>query len=178
MDKLEVNILEFLQELQDIIERAPKVPITGKSMVDKREFNEVIEQIEICIPDQIKKAQWVMSEKDRILGDAQKEYEMVKKETVEMMKYNVENHDIVKEAKIRASEILALAQRDAKAIRIGSREYSNEILSELDRELEVKKSALIQSMQKSFETVAKEIDENMSNASTTIKENIAELRNM
>lgn len=178
MDKLEVNIVELLEYLQDIIDTAPKVPITGKSMVDKKEFNEVIDQIINFLPDQFKKAQWVVSEKDRILGEAQKEYETVKRETVEMMRHNVESHDIVKEAKIRANEILALAQRDAKAIRIGSREYSNEILSELDRELEVKRNTIIESMQKSFEMVAKEIDENMSNASSTIKENISELRNM
>lgn len=178
MDKLEVNIVELLEYLQDIVERAPKVPITGKSMVDKKEFNEVIEQIVNYLPDQFKKAQWVMSEKDRILGDAQKEYENIKKETVEMMKHNVENHDIVKEAKLRATEIVALAQRDAKAIRIGSREYANEILSELDRELEKKRMELIQSMQGSFELVAKEIDVSMSDASTTIKENISELRSM
>ena len=178
MDKLEVNIVELLEYLQDIIDTAPKVPITGKSMVDKKEFNEVIDQIINFLPDQFKKAQWVVSEKDRILGEAQKEYETVKRETVEMMRHNVESHDIVKEAKIRANEILALAQRDAKAIRIGSREYSNEILSELDRELEVKRNTIIESMQKSFEIVAKEIDEHMSNASSTIKENISELRNM
>lgn len=178
MDKLEVNIVELLEYLQDIVETAPKVPITGKSMVDKKEFNEVIEQIINYLPDQIKKAQWITSEKDRILGDAQKEYENIRKETVEMMKHNVENHDIVKEAKIRANEIVALAQRDAKAIRIGSREYANEILAELDRELEEKRILLIQSMQKSFELVAKEIDENMASASGTIKENISELRNM
>lgn len=178
MDKLEVNIVELLEYLQDIVERAPKVPITGKSMVDKKEFNEVIEQIVNYLPDQFKKAQWVMSEKDRILGDAQKEYENIKKETVEMMKHNVENHDIVKEAKLRATEIVALAQRDAKAIRIGSREYANEILSELDKELEKKRMELIQSMQSSFELVAKEIDVSMSDASTTIKENISELRSM
>ena len=77
------------------------------------------------------------------------------------MKQNVENHDIVKEAKISANEIIALAQRDAKAIRIGSREYSNEILSELDKEIEKKKLNLIKSMQESFEKVAKEIDENL-----------------
>jgi len=178
VDKLEVNIVELLEYLQDIVETAPKVPITGKSMVDKKEFNEVIEQIINYLPDQIKKAQWITSEKDRILGDAQKEYENIRKETVEMMKNNVENHDIVREAKIRANEIVALAQRDAKAIRIGSREYANEILAELDRELEEKRILLIQSMQKSFEVVAKEIDENMASASGTIKENISELRSM
>ena len=71
-----------------------------------------------------------MNEKDRIISSAQKEYETTKAETMEMMKQNVENHDVVKEAKIRANEIIALAQRDAKAIRLGSREYSDEILTD------------------------------------------------
>lgn len=178
MEKNENNIIELLEYLQEIVDTAPKVPITGKSMIDKEEFSEIIDQIVNYLPDQLKKAQWVMSEKDRILTDAQKEYEVVKRETMEMMKQNIENHDMVKEAKNRANEIIALAQRDAKVIRLGSREYSNEILSELDRELEAKKIEMLQNMQKSFETLAKDIDVNMTGACTTIKENIAELRTM
>lgn len=178
MEKIEVNIIELLEYLEELIETAPKVPITGKSVIDKREFLEVIDQVINYLPDQLKKAQWVMTEKDRILGDAQKQYESTKSEIMEMMKQKVENHDIVKEAKIRANEIIALAQRDAKAIRIGSREYSTEILAQLDREIEEKRNKLIENMQKSFEIAAKEIDENLSGTGAKIKENISELRGM
>ena len=178
MNKVELNVMELLEYLEEILENAPKVPITGKAMIDTKEFEEVIEQIRNYLPDELKKAKWVMGEKDRILEDAQKEYQNVKKETMEMMRQNIENHDMVKEAKLRANEIIALAQRDAKAIRIGSREYSTEILSQLDKEIEEKKMQLIQSMQDSFEKTAKEIDEKMTKSSDTIKENINELRNM
>ena len=174
MNKVELNVMELLEYLEEILENAPKVPITGKAMIDTK----VIEQIRNYLPDELKKAKWVMGEKDRILEDAQKEYQNVKKETMEMMRQNIENHDMVKEAKLRANEIIALAQRDAKAIRIGSREYSTEILSQLDKEIEEKKLQLIQSMQDSFEKAAKEIDEKMTKSSDTIKENINELRNM
>lgn len=178
MNKVELNVMELLEYLEEILENAPKVPITGKAMIDTKEFEEVIEQIRNYLPDELKKAKWVMGEKDRILEDAQKEYQNVKKETMEMMRQNIENHDMVREAKLRANEIIALAQRDAKAIRIGSREYSTEILSQLDKEIEEKKLQLIQSMQDSFEKAAKEIDEKMTKSSDTIKENINELRNM
>ena len=178
MNKVELNVMELLEYLEEILENAPKVPITGKAMIDTKEFEEVIEQIRNYLPDELKKAKWVMGEKDRILEDAQKEYQNVKKDTMEMMRQNIENHDMVKEAKLRANEIIALAQRDAKAIRIGSREYSTEILSQLDKEIEEKKLQLIQSMQDSFEKAAKEIDEKMTKSSDTIKENINELRNM
>ena len=115
MDKIEVNIIELLEYLEELIETAPKVPITGKSVIDKKEFLEVIDQVINYLPDQLKKAQWVMTEKDRILGDAQKQYESTKSEIMEMMKQKVENHDIVKESKIRANEIIALAQKIGRA---------------------------------------------------------------
>lgn len=178
MEKNEVNIIELLEYLQEILDQAPKVPITGKSIVDKDEFVEIIEQIVNYLPDQLKKAEWVLSEKDRLLTDAQKEYDEVKRETLELMKQQVENHDVVKEAKNRANEIIALAQRDAKVIRLGSRDYSNEILSQLDKEIEAKKIEMLNTMQNAFANMANDIDKNLTGACGTIKDNIAELRTM
>ena len=178
MEKLEQSVIELLEYLQDMVENSPKVPITGKAIIDTKEFDEVIDQITNYLPDQLKKAQWVVSEKERILEEAKKEYDMAQKETFEMMKQSLENHDIVREAKIRAQEIIAQAQRDAKAIRIGSRDYSNDILMQLDIEIEKNKAELIKSMQASFEKVAKDIEENLSKTGSRIKENIAELKTM
>lgn len=175
---MDVNVVELLEYLQDLIENSPKVPMSGKTMIDRKEILEVIDQIINYLPDQFKKAQWVMNERERILGEAKKEYDSVKKETIEMMKQNVENHDIVKEANIRAQEIIASAKRDAKAIRLGSRDYSDEILTELEKEISKKKVELIQSLQESFEQAASDIDKRLVTTSSTIRENIKELREM
>jgi len=178
MEKMDVNIIELLEYLQDLVENSPKVPMSGKVMIDKREIIEVVDQIINYLPDQFKKAEWVMNERERILNEAKKEYDSVRKETMTMMRQNVENHDIVKEAKARAQEIIASAQRDAKAIRLGSRDYSDEILTQLDKEIEEQKIRLIKHLQDSFESAAKEIDSNLSNACEVIKDNVKELRSM
>jgi F0F1-type ATP synthase membrane subunit b/b' len=178
MEKMDVNIIELLEYLQDLVENSSKVPMSGKVMIDKKEIIEVVDQIINYLPDQFKKAEWVMNERERILDEAKKEYDSVRKETMAMMRQNVENHDIVKEAKVRAQEIIASAQRDAKAIRLGSRDYSDEILTQLDKEIEEQKIKLIKSLQDSFESAAKEIDSNLSNACDVIKDNVKELRSM
>lgn len=175
---MDVNIIELLEYLQDLIENAPKVPISGKTMIDRKEVLDVIDQIINYLPDQFKKAQWIMNERERILSEAKKEYDSVKKETAEMMRQNIEKHDIVKEAKIRAQEIVASAKRDSKAIRLGSRDYSDEILTELDAQINLKKAELIKNLQEAFEKSAKEIDNNIGEVSSTIKDNIKELRDM
>lgn len=178
MEKIDVNIIELLEYLQDLVENSPKVPMSGKVMIDKKEIIEVIDQIINYMPDQFKKAEWVMNERERILNEAKKEYDSVRKETMTMMRQNVENHDIVKEAKLRAQEIIASAQRDAKAIRLGSRDYSDEILTQLDKEIEDQKIKLIKGLQDSFESVAKSIDTSLTGACDVIKDNVKELRSM
>lgn len=178
MDNQESNVTEYLEYLQDIVERAPKVPMSGKVMVDKKEIIELVDEVINCLPDEVKKAQWVMNERDRILTEAKREYDSVKEETMHLMRQNIENHDIVKEAKIRAQEILATAKRDSKKIRVGARDYADEILTDLDREIEKRKMELIKRLQLSFEDTAKEIDENLTKACSIIKENVKELRTM
>lgn len=178
MEKMDVNIIELLEYLQDLVDNSPKVPMSGKVMLDRKEILEVIDQIINYLPDQFKKAQWVMNERERILSEAKKEYDSVKKETMTMMRQNVENHDIVREAKIRGQEIIASAQRDAKAIRLGSRDYSDEILSQLDKEIENQKINLIKSLQSSFESMAQDLDSTLTGACDVIKENVKELRSM
>lgn len=178
MEKMDVNIIELLEYLQDLVDNSPKVPMSGKVMIDKKEVFEVVDQIMNYLPDQFKKAQWVMNERERILGEAKKEYDSVKKETMTMMRQNVENHDIVREAKVRGQEIIASAQRDAKAIRLGSRDYSDEILTQLDKEIENQRIKLIKGLQNSFESMAKDLDSTLIGACDVIKDNVKELRSM
>ena len=176
MNRQETNVIEILEYLQERLEDSPKVPMSGKVMVDKREFMDILDDIINNLPDQFKKSTWVMKERDRIIAEDKKEAQSLKEEALEIARQNLENHDFSKEAKIRGQEILAAANREAKNMRIGARNYADEILSELDRELEKRKMELIKSLQVSFEDTAKEIDENLTKACSVVKENIRELR--
>ena len=79
MEKVDVNIIELLEYLQDEVDNAAKVPMSGKVMIDKREILEIVDQIINYLPDQLKKAEWIMNEKERILNEAKKESDSVKK---------------------------------------------------------------------------------------------------
>lgn len=178
MEKMDVNIVELLEYLQDMVENSAKVPITGKVVLDKKEVLDVIEQIVHYLPDQFKKAQWVVNERERILEEAGKELEEARKETSELMRKNVENHDYVREAKVRAQEIIGQAQREAKSIRLGARDYADELLCDVDKQLESRKEALMNALKSSVEGFAESLDTSLNGIGSTIKDNIKELRTM
>ncbi|MCI5727471.1 MAG: ATPase [Clostridium sp.] len=179
------NVLDLLEYIQDTITRAKSVPMSGKIMVDKKEMTEAIDQVINYLPDEFKKAKWVAIEKNRILTEAQREYDKAQKEydkaqttSAAIIKQNIENHDIVKDAKMRALEIVNTARREAKEMRLGAKEYSLDILAELDKEIESRKVELIRNLQESFKIAATEVENKFNTIGSTIKANIEELNDM
>lgn len=170
-----INLLEYLQE---IFETSSKVPVMGKILVDKKEVMSVVDQIMNCLPDEFKKAQWVVDEKERILSEAIEEASNIRKESVDMLKRQIENHDITKEAKIRAEEIIASAQRDAKSMRLGARDYADKILCELEKEINEKGQSMIINIKKEVEQFVHSLSDEVTADLDTIRDNIKELRGM
>ena len=138
-----MDVIKLLEYLQGIIESSSKIPVTGKAVINKREILDIIDQIINHLPDEFKKAQWVCDEKERILVDAKKQAKIFEEETVDKIRRRVEKQDLVKEALNRSEEIIASAQRDAKIMRLGAKDYADEILSQLDKEIELKGQKMI-----------------------------------
>lgn len=170
-----INLLEYLQE---IFETSSKVPVMGKILVDKKEVMGIVDQIINSLPDELKKAQWVVEEKERILSEAIEEASNMRKESADMLKRQIENHDITKEAKIRAEEIIASAQRDAKSMRLGARDYADKILCELEREINERGQTMVVNVKKQVEEFVQSLSDEVTSDLDTIRDNIKELRGM
>ena len=54
MNKLELNIIDLLEYLQEMLDSSAKMPITGKVMVDKKEFKEVMEVLKATAKDDVR----------------------------------------------------------------------------------------------------------------------------
>jgi cell division septum initiation protein DivIVA len=173
-----MDVIKLLNYLQEIIENSSKIPITGKVLVDKKEVMDVIDEIINYLPDEFKKAQWVVEEKERILSEAIRESDSIKKESVGMLKKHIENHDITKEATARAEQIIAAAQRDSKSMRLGARDYADEVLSQLDREITCKGQEMIVNLKGDMEVFMDSLNSEVQSTGNTIRCNIEELRNI
>lgn len=173
-----MEVIKLLEYLQEIFETSSKVPVTGKILVDKKEVMSIVDQILNYLPDEFKKAQWVVEEKERILGEAIDEASTMKKESMDMLKKQIENHDITREAKVRAEEVIASAQRDAKSMRLGARDYADEILCQLEKEISEKGQAMVVNVKKQLEHFVVSLSEEVTTDLDTIRENIKELRGM
>ena len=171
-----MDVIKLLDYLEETLETSTKVPMTGKVIINKKEFLEILEQVINSLPDEFKKAQWVFQEKDRILSDAIKEAESIKNENLLLLKREIENHDISKEARNRADEIIAESQKNAKMMRIGARDYADEILSQLEKEIDDSGALMLDNLNKKMQEYVGVLEKDILFKTDTIRENIKELR--
>ena len=127
-----MEILAILETLEDLIEKATTVPFSGKCVVDREEILEIIKEIRLKLPDDIKQAKWVKDERQRILLEAQKEANNIVKDAENKISSLVDEHEITKKAYEQANEIISNAQKNARDIRLGTREYADGILNKVE----------------------------------------------
>jgi len=173
-----MDIIKLLEYLQGIIESSSKIPVTGKAVINKKEILDIIDQIINHLPEEFKKSQWICDEKERILVDAKKQAKIFEEETIDKIRRRVEKQDLVKEAQTRAEEIIAAAQRDAKIMRLGAKDYADEILSQLDKEIELKGQKMLHEIKGDVQDFLISLQGEVTDTTTSIRENVKELRGM
>lgn len=123
-----MTVLELLDELEEIIDTAPKLPLTGKIMVDANEILDLAKDIRLSLPDDVQQAKWVQEEKDRILSDAKKEYEKIIIEAKKQADTMVEKDIITERAVDVSGEIYRRADEYSKQMSLRTYTYMDDVI--------------------------------------------------
>ena len=123
-----MKVLELLDEIEEIVDTSTSFPLTGKIMVDAEEILEIVKEIRVELPDEIQQAQWIKDERQRILEEAKKEYETVITDAKRQAEVLIENDDIVVQSKMRADEIMRIAEENCKQLKLNTFDYIDSIL--------------------------------------------------
>lgn len=131
-----MDILHLIDRLEELFNESKAVPLTRNVMVDEDKMLDIIDQMRIAIPEEVKKAQQIITQKDRFLAQSQEEANR----TVEIARQKAEDlvhrDMIVVEAQRRADQIVSQARADAEATRRDADEYVVAALNHLQSELE------------------------------------------
>lgn len=127
-----MEVFTLLENLTELIENSSKVPFSTKVMVEKDELAEIVEQIRLRLPDEIKQAKRIKDERLNILNEAQDEADKMLKEAESKIIQMVDEHVITKQAIMQKEEIVENANRISKEISTGTRDYADAVLEKVE----------------------------------------------
>ena len=131
-----MEIFTLLETLEDILEKSRNVPFSSKCIVDKEEVLDIIKEIRLKLPDELKQAQWVTEERQKILVQAQNEADDIIKEAENRIISMIDEHEITRKAYEKKVEIIETANEMSREISKGTKEYADNVLAGIEVALE------------------------------------------
>lgn len=172
------RIEQIIEEIEEYIDSCKFQPLsTSKIVVNKDQMDELLRELRMKTPDEIKRYQKIIANKDAILADAQSKADSMLEEAQIHTNELVSEHEIMQQAYSQANEIVMAATdqaqqildnatSDANDIRIGAMQYANDVLANAENIIghtlesyTTKYDGLVNSLQECYDIVRNNRDE-------------------
>lgn len=139
------RIEQLIEDIYEFVESCRMQPLSStKVIVPKDELYDLLDELRLRTPDEIKRYQKIIANRDAIIADAESKAEGILAQTREKAKELLNEHEIMQQAYYEANEMIMqasqeadrlrrAAQEEADQLRTGALVYSNDVLSEVER---------------------------------------------
>ncbi len=138
------RIEQLIDEIEEYIDSCKYQTFSNsKILVNKDEIEELIRELRVKTPDEIKRYQRIIQNKEEILNDAKAKAEQLIKDTTLQRTELISEHQIMQQAYAQADEVVTAASRQAQEIldravmeanemRISAMQYTDDLLSHVE----------------------------------------------
>lgn len=139
------RIEQLIEDIYEFVESCRMQPLSStKVIVPKDELYDLLDELRLRTPDEIKRYQKIIANRDAIITDAENKSEQILAQTRDKAKELLNEHEIMQQAYYEANEMIMQASQEADRLRKEAREeadqirtgalvYSNDILSEVEK---------------------------------------------
>jgi vacuolar-type H+-ATPase subunit H len=125
------DVFYLLDRLEEVLGAGRSVPFSARKLVDEQECLDILDQIRVSVPEELRAAKRLTQERQRIVEDARLEADRVLQDAEHRLAERVADHELVRAAEMRAVEIEEDALRSAEGMRREVDDYAFKVLSRL-----------------------------------------------
>jgi hypothetical protein len=127
-----MDVLELIDELRGLVHGAKQVPLRDQVRVDKEKLYDLLDQMRSTMPEEIKQARWIVTEREEMLAEAKREAERIVEQALERQTQLVAEHQLIRQGERAAQDIIDDTRVREREIRLGAEDYAAEILDTLE----------------------------------------------
>jgi len=130
-----IDIIFLVERLESLLANGKKLPLTSNVIVDQVAALDLIDQLRVAVPEEVRAAKRINAEGERIIEKAQEEAEGILARAQEQAAFLIEERGLTEAAQEEGRRIVAQAEDDADEVRRGADEYAASILIGLEGDL-------------------------------------------
>ena len=125
----------LIDELENLLNTAKRMPVGGKLLIDEAALRHLVEEMRAALPDELRVGQRIAGERDRILADARAQARRIIEDAQHQANAKLDEQGLVQAARQRAREIQAEAEKTATHLREETDQYVINQFSALESRL-------------------------------------------
>lgn len=127
-----MDILHLVDRLEALLNEGRHPPLVKGVLLNEQRLWDIIDQMRIAIPEEVKRAKRINQERDRIVAQAHEESERILEQARKRADDMISEHELAQAAENRASSFVERAEQEADLVKADADEYIMQVLSDLD----------------------------------------------
>src|SRR3977135_1809144 len=107
------SIIELIDHLEYLVHRAQRVPFTHNVMIDEDEILDLLDQIHVNLPEEIKQARGILEEGEKRISEAQAEAARISQTAAQKAEEMMREHEVTRKAEGHGKALVREAQQKA-----------------------------------------------------------------
>jgi cell division septum initiation protein DivIVA len=129
------DITHLIDRLERLLNESWRMPLSAYLVINEDDFLDVIDQMRTAIPKEIREAEKIQRERERLIAQAEEEADRIVKLAQEDADRLIDEHEIIQGAAKREQTIIERAQREAEVLKGEADEYARSVLISLNEQL-------------------------------------------
>lgn len=130
-----MKVDDLLDDLSDLLEDSKELPVVNKTMVDKAQIADIIDEIKANLPAETRQAKAIVADRTKIISDARKEAEAIISVAEKKRNDMLDNNEVIIQARQEAERIVAEAETMAKKVKNAANNYVDSLLERTEAAL-------------------------------------------
>jgi hypothetical protein len=118
-----VDVEGYLAQMEQLLAEARPVPLSASVMVNRKDFEDVIDDIRASLPEELRQSRWVIKERDEVLEQAEREAEQVLADAKTEAARLISETEVVRQSQRQAERILEEAREQSRVLRLEAEDY-------------------------------------------------------
>lgn len=111
-----MEILDLIDSLEELVIQARRLPVGGNLVVDRKRMLDIIDQMRLTVPTDLRQAAQVLETKDQIVAEAREEAQALMQRAEADRARRIDESSVVREAYERSQGMLLDAEARAREI--------------------------------------------------------------
>lgn len=132
---MSTEIIQLVDDFEQLVNAGLRVPMSARVLLDERKCLDLLDQMRVLVPDEIRQARRIQQDRERTLQDALEQSERLAQQAEERTERLLREQGLLRSAEQAAAQRIADAQQQGNDRRAGADHYAAELLDRIERTL-------------------------------------------